>query len=230
MPAADWLTSCETIAGWQRWMRDSQAPAAKLSRIIQDQGIDRLGHAQTHFLTTPNLAAFEQQLRGEDAEAFIATPTISNHCHETTPLARMADHPLVADLIQTQGNGLLTRFTALLSELAQTLTDLATTGTKAPPPVQTHRANPNTCIAAVPAARGLLVHRLVAREARIEQHQVLAPTEWNFHPQGSLAQALTSLPPSARDDDPAEIKRLAQLLITAIDPCVDYQLNVNTTR
>lgn len=66
----------------------------------------------------------------------------------------MAEHPLIAELTRTQGTGLLTRFAALLVELAQTLADLTPSGTKIAPQAQTYRAAPDTCVAAVPAARG----------------------------------------------------------------------------
>lgn len=230
MPATDWLTHCQTLDGWQRWLRDSQAPAARLGRAIIDQGIDQLGRAKTQFLIAPDLAAIEQQLSGKDAEAFIATPTIAGACLETTPLARMAERPPIADLIRDQGSGLLTRFAALLVELAQSLANLATPAAGAPPPTQTYGAAPRIGLAAVPAARGLLIHRLVTREDQIAQHQVVAPTEWNFHPKGGLAEALTCLPPMARSDDANMIDRFARLLVTAIDPCVDYALDLQTPR
>ena len=48
-------------------------------------------------------------------------------------------------------------------------------------------------------ARGLLVHWVRARDGRrgptraCARYRVLAPTEWNFHPHGVLAQALAAL-------------------------------------
>jgi hypothetical protein len=70
-------------------------------------------------------------------------------------------------------------------------------------------------------ARGLLVHwvRLDAMDdgpARVAAYRVLAPTEWNFHPRGTLAQALHALPPGPASHDAAA--RLA----VAFDPCVRF--------
>ncbi len=62
-------------------------------------------------------------------------------------------------------------------------------------------------------ARGLLVH-VVSLDARgrVDDYRVLAPTEWNFHPDNSLGQAVRSLP----EGDCGH----ARLLGAAFDPCV----------
>jgi hypothetical protein len=68
-------------------------------------------------------------------------------------------------------------------------------------------------------ARGLLLHRVRigagsdSTTARIAECDVVAPTEWHFHPQGPVATALARLP--ARDADDA-----VRLLAVAFDPCV----------
>ena len=54
------------------------------------------------------------------------------------------------------------------------------------------------------------------------KQRILAPTEWNFHPQGAIARALAGLDGS---DDNA-LRRQAALLIEAVDPCVGYRLRV----
>ena len=72
-------------------------------------------------------------------------------------------------------------------------------------------------------ARGLLVHwvRLDADD-RIADYRVLAPTEWNFHPAGSAAQALAA----CAGQTPSTGVDMAQLLATAAayDPCVELRL------
>lgn len=62
-------------------------------------------------------------------------------------------------------------------------------------------------------ARGLLLHWVqVDADGGVQDYRVLAPTEWNFHPDGTLAQALAGL--SASDSN------AARALAAAFDPCV----------
>ncbi len=76
-------------------------------------------------------------------------------------------------------------------------------------------------LAWVETARGLLVYRvgLAADDGspagpRVAALQVLAPTDWNFHAQGVLAEALHALAPG---DAPG-----ATRLAVAFDPCVAF--------
>jgi hypothetical protein len=62
-------------------------------------------------------------------------------------------------------------------------------------------------------ARGLLFHWVQLDAAGgVLDYRVLAPTEWNFHPQGALARAVEAL---ASND-----QATATLLAVAFDPCV----------
>jgi len=66
-------------------------------------------------------------------------------------------------------------------------------------------------------ARGLLLHWVqLDAQGRVADYRVLAPTEWNFHPQGVLAKALSTLAPQ----DTASASALA----AAFDACVDCQV------
>jgi hypothetical protein len=74
--------------------------------------------------------------------------------------------------------------------------------------------------------RGLLVHWVRLEpgasdlaEARVAACRVLAPTEWNFHPDGSLARALREAHWSADD---------AVLAAAALDPCIEVTVETAT--
>lgn len=72
---------------------------------------------------------------------------------------------------------------------------------------------PGQAIAWCEMARGLLMHWVqLDGNGHVQDYRVLAPTEWNFHPQGALAQTVAALSP--RDH------HQALLLADAFDPCV----------
>lgn len=72
-------------------------------------------------------------------------------------------------------------------------------------------------------ARGLLIHwvRLNPTDLTVEACRVLAPTEWNFHPRGVLAQALAALSNRPAEERPVAAQRLA----VAFDPCVAFSID-----
>jgi Ni,Fe-hydrogenase I large subunit len=67
-----------------------------------------------------------------------------------------------------------------------------------------------------------LIHRLVLRQGRVYDYRIVAPTEWNFHPDGVLAQGLLQL----RTSDVDSLRRQAHWLTQAVDPCVQFQLTL----
>ena len=79
-------------------------------------------------------------------------------------------------------------------------------------------------LAWVEMARGLLVHHVqldgTGDDSRVASCQVLAPTEWNFHPQGAVAQALEQLPTPSMSG----VCREVDLLFSAYDPCVKHEI------
>ncbi len=69
-------------------------------------------------------------------------------------------------------------------------------------------------------ARGLLIHAVRLDPAdpdRVLAYQILAPTEWNFHPDGIVAQHLSRMDPAHPKTDPQ-----VALLMAAYDPCVPF--------
>ncbi len=80
---------------------------------------------------------------------------------------------------------------------------------------------PRQGLAWVEMARGLLIHQVAldASPAVVRSCQVLAPTEWNFHPEGLVAQALADLPADGPD-----LSARVRLLMAAFDPCVPFDI------
>ncbi len=312
-----WLDAVDRQASLRRWAEQTETPAAGLVRILVAQGLASCGASSVPRLPGSACQQLTWSLASAEADAFIAAPQWQQECAETGPLARVAAHPLIADLLARHGSGLLTRLAALLVDLAQSARGLETLlrtrmedtsnatqswaadsanleqqaeafsgadpensrlqdrGRTAMSATFTASGEPNsgepksvlankviagdagidvgadvgmnagtrpgldprlgtgtgagncnaTGVGSAEAARGLLVHRVTIINGRVEQYQILAPTEWNFHPQGVVAQGLTAIAGSGAEG--AELERLARLYITAVDPCVDYKLYVS---
>ncbi|RZS57885.1 nickel-dependent hydrogenase large subunit [Sphaerotilus mobilis] len=79
----------------------------------------------------------------------------------------------------------------------------------------------------VETSRGLLAHRVSLQghgpDTRVSDWQVLAPTEWNFHPHGTLAHALAAWP-ADHPDTPEAVR----LLACAYDPCMACEIEMTT--
>jgi len=77
--------------------------------------------------------------------------------------------------------------------------------------------------AAVDSARGRLYHACkLDRSGRIADYRMVAPTEWNFHPDGPFIQALLG----ARIGQGAEAKRRVESLAFVFDPCVKAEAEI----
>jgi len=74
----------------------------------------------------------------------------------------------------------------------------------------------------VETARGSLLHKVeLDNRNHVAKYQIIAPTEWNFHPQGSLKTMLEGLYLPWDQVTP-----VAETLIKLLDPCVSWQLEL----
>jgi hypothetical protein len=225
LPPSDWLAATVSAQGWAAWERETATGAARLMRMVLARGWEGLGLCPVGALPELTAADLERRLGGTEAERFIVAPTWEGMPRETSPFTRRRVRKPVAGLAERYGNGLLPRLAATLVEVSELLDGLRRGlegGELSPGPLGVSPV-PGAGIALVPAARGLLVHRAAVAAERVETYRILAPTEWNFHPQGALAQGLAALAPA----DPETLRRQAGLLVTAVDPCVDYDIAIS---
>jgi len=206
-PPEDWL-ALETWAHLRRWMRSS-APVPAYFRWVHDRGWSGIGACGVAPL--PSLADAELAAAMAD-DRFLRFPRWRGRCHETGVGARVCS-PLVAALRERWGNGLLTRLAARVTE-ATRLVRQDMGGTEEP----SRRSHTGR----VEAARGLLVHRITLRDdGTIAGYRILAPTEWNFHPEGVVARGLAGLGGTRE-----AVAQQARQLIHAVDPCVAFRLEL----
>jgi len=72
----------------------------------------------------------------------------------------------------------------------------------------------------VETARGLLMHEIILDGDRVQDYVIVAPTEWNFHPQGVLPKLIQGTSTHDRD----ALQHHVALLIATLDPCVPWVL------
>ncbi len=160
----------------------------------------------------------------QDDVAFQCAPTWAGSAVETGAYARTRWQPLVAACAASHGNGTVTRMVARLVEVALLLAELAGEdhASGAPPRVQAIALGAHAGMGAVETARGLLLHHARIRGQRVYDYRIVAPTEWNFHPDGALTRGLVGT--SACDED--ELMRAARLCVHALDPCVATRVEI----
>ncbi len=210
------------------WLRDNDSlPALLLDRLYRRQW-SAVGRNDIELLPELDPVSLDTRLAGASGAEFARFPDWQGRCFETTVLNRQQTQPVVADCFAKYGNGLLTRLVARLTEVARIPDCLQqmlvhAVGPEAALPFETDVVPRAGGLAQVQAARGLLIHRLQLKRGLVEGYRIVAPTEWNFHPWGVLAASLRQL--SAEDD--TMLRQQAELLIKAIDPCVQYQLIIS---
>lgn len=216
------------IAELKDWAESGDSIPAKLVCEILRRDWADVGGADTVFL--PPLAddELERLFRDDSASAFVMPAPWSTTPLETSCLTRQSGVTLIRNLKDRYGTGLLTRLMARLvglSRLPHQMSDLLVqceTAEKAKPSRSGSDVEGGYGVAQVEAARGRLVHLVELNQGVVQNYSILAPTEWNFHPEGPAACSLSRL----HGGDEAELKTQAGLLINAIDPCVGYEVRV----
>ncbi|HTP45358.1 MAG TPA: nickel-dependent hydrogenase large subunit [Casimicrobiaceae bacterium] len=196
-------------------------PAMLLGQLLKE--MPRLGTSDVPLMppisaqTLVDVVAPEMRL----SPGFARAPTWNGTPVETGVLARMQSQPLLTAVAARCGNAVATRMVARLVELALLLEEFA--GVAAPTRrLEAFSLGGGEGVAAVQTARGLLLHRARLRNGSVADYQIVAPTEWNFHPQGAFPRALLAL----EADDDASLEWKARLTAQALDPCVACRIEV----
>lgn len=207
----------------QDWLQQNDALPAHLLNYLYSRNWAASG--QNAMACLPQLDAEALNRQMQERVTFSRMPDWQGRCFETTLLNRQLSQPLIADLSSRYGNGLMVRMLARLLEIAlipSQLKQLLIQITELPAVSAMSAANDGLGLSQIQAARGLLIHRLELRQGRVYDYRLVAPTEWNFHPDGVVVQSLKHL----QGESLTDLRRQAELLINAIDPCVQYALNL----
>lgn len=219
-----WISRVTNLDALLDWARGADTVAARLVTKIMDGLFADLGRSDILALPALDVVRLEGHLAGEGADAFVARPDWSGSPRETSPYSRHLDTPLVRDLTERFGNGLLPRLGAQLLEVAALAMGEHGAVAQLVRMPASAGSTPGVGLAQVQAARGLLVHRVQVSDDRVTDYRILAPTEWNFHPRGAVAVGLSGM---ALSLERKALEPLARLFITAVDPCVDFTIEFN---
>ncbi len=207
----------------QDWLQQNDALPAHLLNYLYSRNWAASGQNAMACLPPLDAEALNRQM--QERATFSRMPGWQGRCFETTLLNRQLSQPLIADLRSRYGNGLMVRMLARLLEIALIPSQLKQLLMQITDPSALSAmtaANDGLGLSQIQAARGLLIHRLELRQGRVYDYRLVAPTEWNFHPDGVVVQSLKHLQAESLND----LRRQAELLINAIDPCVQYALNL----
>lgn len=153
-------------------------------------------------------------------QAFARMPNLSGEPAETGALARHGNEAPVAGLLAA-GRRLAARLAARRADLEFLALALGS------PERMSHwldaaPAGNGIGIARVETARGLLLHLTQVNDRRVGHHVIVAPSEWNFHPQGACVRELAGQPAASR----VEATMLARQRALALDPCINYEVMI----
>ncbi len=166
--------------------------------------------------------AWAHELAGVPAQEFCAAPTFAGRAHETGVLARHADALLVRVLLE-RGHRTAARLFARVVDLADCASRLRhPLASDMPPLLDAASLGKGAGLACVETARGLLMHAVRVEDGRVADYAIVAPTEWNFHPQGAFAHEGAGWEAATRE---AALLRLRALAL-ALDPCVDFDVTL----
>lgn len=152
-------------------------------------------------------------------ESFAAAPLWRGAATEVGALSSHVNDPPVAALLAA-GRPLAARYLARWQALGVAIERLAD-GRKVG--VGCLGIAPGIACAWVETARGPLCHRVELTDGRVADYQVIAPTEWNFHPHSVWLGQLGG----ARAETPEIAENLVRLWALALDPCVPIQLSLS---
>ncbi len=223
MPPGRWLELPDLLAlgAWAK--AGATLPARLLRAVLRQPDVGRSDIAAMPAITEAALGEVIAPALEKDAH-FARAPSWAGLPVETGAFPRMRHRPLVRAVVDAHGNGAGARIVARMVEVAELLGELAV---DVHPPRAVARAQAlqldgHAGIGAVETARGLLLHRARVVDGRVAEYQIVAPTEWNFHPGGALVRGLAGF--ATRDRD--ALARAARLCIHALDPCVAARLEI----
>ena len=215
MPLAEWR-ALDNYHALQIWFSKAHSPMAQLLFKLDELKHDRASPTRFNLLPAWTAAEAHQACAGKWNANFSARPEWLGGAAETGAWAYFADNHLLRD-VEQQG-----RPKALIRLLSRVMDVVEMASGCAAPRLDVVSPAAGEGIAVVRTARGLLMHHVHMAAETVKEYEIVAPTEWNFHPDGAFAQDLRGLV----EMDAGHLQQMAHIEVLSLDPCVAYEVEL----
>lgn len=215
MPVAEWR-AIDSYQALQIWSLEAHSPSAQLLLKLDEQVRGRHRASGISLLPAWTAAEASRACGGRWDTAFSARPDWLGEAAETGAWAYYADNKLLHEVWQKSGSKALTRLLARVMDVVEMASG------RAAPRLDVASPAGGEGIAVVRTARGLLMHHARLAGELVADYAIVAPTEWNFHPDGAFAQDMRGL----KEHDEEGLQKLAHVATLSLDPCVAYEIEV----
>jgi len=181
MPVAEWR-AIDSYHALQTWSLKAHSPSAQVLAKLDELERGRHGSSGTRLLPAWTAAEADQACAGRWDTDFSVRPDWLEGSAETGAWTYYADDKLLHDVWQKSGSKALTRLLARVTDV------IAMASGSAAPRLDVASPVAGAGIAVVRTARGLLMHHVRLAGESVADYVIVAPTEWNFHPDGAIAQ------------------------------------------
>jgi uptake hydrogenase large subunit len=215
MPLAEWR-ALDSYHALQIWLSKAHSPMAQLLFQLDELKHERQGSTGTRLLPAWTAAEAQKACAGKWNAAFSARPEWLGDAAETGAWTYFANNHLLLD-VRKQG-----RSNALIRLLARVMDVVEMASGCAAPRLDAVSPAAGEGIAVVRTARGLLMHHVRLAAENVQEYEIVAPTEWNFHANGAFAQDLRGLV----EMDAGRLQQMAHIEALSLDPCVVYEVEL----
>jgi hypothetical protein len=212
----DWMGMC--VSDWCKlddvsaWWLTTESPAAQLLTKLDKQTSNMRSMAGKESLPSWGATQAQAACAGRWSGRFAAVPDHLGIAAETGAWSYHAAHPMLGSPYSTA----LARLLARLIDMAELFSGAGKCRLDAASPADYEG------VSVVHTARGLLMHHVLLEDERVKDYVIVAPTEWNFHPDGALVRDLMGL----EEHDAERLKHIAHIMALSLDPCVGYEVEV----
>jgi coenzyme F420-reducing hydrogenase alpha subunit len=212
------------INSFNNWLKVGKSQGATFLNYLLQHQLNKIGNIEVFHLPDLDPKNISDFLYND---AYIQQPNYQDITYETTPYSRQSNHQLIKQLVNINGNGVFTRAASQLLEVFELLNKVKCNYRNIETEIISYNfqfpVHETSALVQLEAARGRLVHQLSIKDEKIKSYQILAPTEWNFHPEGVLNHMIRSLNFTDKEDLISKVK----LLVNAVDPCVGYSVEID---